>query len=164
MYRWLVFLHIFGAITFFYSHGASGLVALRLRTERDPGRIRAMMGTYATNLGFGLQYGSLLLLLVTGIISGFIGNWWHMVWIWLSLGLLIGIIVTMYAIGTRYYTQVRKSIGMEFMEGGKVQPPLPPASPETIEALLSRSPVMLLFTIGYGGLAIILWLMMFKPF
>ena len=163
MYLWLRFLHILGALVFFYSHGASGLVALQLRTERDPGRIRAMMGTYATNLTFGLQYGALLLLLVTGIVSGFIGNWWSKAWIWLSLGLLIAIIVAMYLIGTRYYTQVRKSIGMEYMEAGKNQPPMSPGSPEAVDGLLSRSPAMLLFSIGYGGLAIILWLMIFKP-
>jgi len=164
MYNWLVYLHVFGAIVFFYSHGASGLVALRLRTERDPGRIKAMMDTYATNLVFGLQYGSLLLLLVTGIILGFIAKWWHMFWIWISLGLLVAIIVSMYAIGTRYYSLVRKAIGMEYMEAGKPHPPVDPESPEFIADLLAKSPVMLLFAIGYGGLAVILWLMMFKPF
>ncbi|OGO27955.1 MAG: hypothetical protein A2Z16_13935 [Chloroflexi bacterium RBG_16_54_18] len=164
MYNWLVYLHVFAAIVFFYSHGASGLVALRLRTERDLVRMRAMMETYASNVGFGLLYGSLLLLLVTGIISGFIAKWWHMAWIWISLGLLIAITVAMYAIGTGYYTQVRKAIGMEFMEGSKPHPPLPPESPEVIAAFLAKSPAMLLFTIGFGGLAVILWLMMFKPF
>lgn len=164
MYRWIIYLHIFAAIFFFYSHGASGLVSLRLRTERDPIRIRNMMETYANNLGFGLLYVSLLVLLVTGIAAGFIARWWHMAWIWLSLGLLIVITVAMYVIGTSYYSKVRKAIGMEYMEGGKVQPPQPPASPELLEALLSRSPALHLLLIGFGGLAVILWLMMFKPF
>lgn len=164
MYRWIIFLHIFAAILFFYSHGASGLVSLRLRTERDPVRIRNMMETYASNLGFGLLYGSLLLLLVTGILAGFMAGWWGMGWIWLSLGLLVVITVAMFAIGTGYYTRVRKAIGMEYMEGGKVQPAQPPVSPEVLDALLSRSPAVLLLSIGFGGLAVILWLMIFKPF
>jgi hypothetical protein len=97
----------------------------------------------------------LLLLLVTGIISGFIAKWWHMAWIWVSLGLLIAITVAMYAIGTRYFSQVRKAIGMEFMEGGKPHPPVAPESPEFLAALLANSPAMLLYAIGYGGLALI---------
>lgn len=164
MYNWLVFLHVLGGIIFFYSHGASGLAALRLRTERNPERIKAMLEVYATNFSFGLQYGSLLLLLGTGIITGFIAHWWNMGWIWVSLALLVAIIVSMYIIGTRYYSQVRKAIGMEYMEGGRPHSPMPPESPEEIEELLQKSPVMPLFIIGFGGLFVILFLMMFKPF
>lgn len=164
MYTWIIFLHILAAILFFYSHGASGLVSLRLRTERDPVRIRYMMETYANNLGFGLLYVSLLVLLVTGILAGFLAGWWRMGWIWLSLGLLVGITVAMYIIGTGYYTKVRKAVGMEYMESGKVQPAGPAEPPDVLDALLSRSPAVLLLLIGFGGLAAILWLMMFKPF
>lgn len=164
MYKWLLFLHIFGTIAFFYSHGASGLVAFRLRSERDLVRIRAMLDAYSTSRMVGLQYGALLLLLVSGIIAGFSGHWWGTVWIWLALLLLVGIIVAMYMIGTRYYGQVRKLISMESIEGDPPKPAQPPASPEEIDRLLKRSPAVLLFIIGYGGLAVILFLMIFKPF
>ncbi len=164
LYDWLIFFHIFGAISFFYTHGAPGLVAFRLRSERDPQRIQAMIQIYANDRVFGLQYGTLLLLLVSGIVTGFLGGWWGNGWIWLSLVLLIAITVAMFAIGTGYYTRVRKAVGMEYMLKGKVQPAGNPASPDELNALLSRSPAMLLLWIGLGGMALILWLMIFKPF
>jgi hypothetical protein len=163
LYDWMIFLHIFGAISFFYTHGAPGLVAFRLRSERDPQRIQAMIQIYANDRVFGLQYGTLLLLLVSGIVTGFLGEWWGEGWIWLSLILLIGITVAMFAIGTSYYTRVRKAVGMEYMVKGKVQPAEPPASPAELESLLSRSPAGLLLLIGLGGMAVIVWLMVFKP-
>jgi hypothetical protein len=164
MYKVWIFLHIFGAIAFFYSHGTAGLVAFRLRSERDLGRIRAMLDSYATSRMVGLQYGALLLLLVAGVITGFSGHWWGTGWIWLSLILLIGIIAAMYMIGTRYYGQVRKLFAIEPMEGDKSQTAQPLANPEDIDRLLQRSPAVLLFAIGYGGMAVILFLMIFKPF
>jgi len=110
------------------------------------------------------MYASLGLLLLTGIIAAFMGNWWGRGWIWLSLGLLVAIMVAMTALGSRYYTQVRKAVGVEYMEGMKMQPPLDPASPEVIDALLARGRPMLIAVIGFGGIAVIAWLMMFKPF
>lgn len=39
-----------------------------------------------------------------------------------------------------------------------------PAPAEEVEALLSSAPAITLAAIGFGGIAVILWLMMFKPF
>jgi hypothetical protein len=164
LYQWMIFLHIFGAIAFFYTHGAPGLVAFRLRSERDPQRIQAMIRIYATDRVFGAQYGTLLLLLISGIVTGFMGHWWGMGWIWLSLVLLVAITGAMFSIGTSYYSRVRKAVGMEFMQKGKIQPAEDPTSPEELDKLLNRSPAMLLLWIGMGGMALILWLMIFKPF
>jgi hypothetical protein len=50
------------------------------------------------------------------------------------------------------------------MEGGKTRPPIEPTSAEEINALLDQGNPMLLTIIGYGGIVIIAWLMMFKPF
>jgi hypothetical protein len=38
--RWLVFLHILAAITFFLVHGTSAAMAFQVRKERDFSRIR----------------------------------------------------------------------------------------------------------------------------
>jgi hypothetical protein len=163
-YRWLIFLHIFGAIAFVYAHSVSAVVAFRLRSERDPQRIRTIIELYSTGRMFGLLYGSLLLLLAGGVAAGFLGHWWGFGWIWLSIILLIAISVSMYAIGSKYYSRVRQAIGMESMQGGKVQEAGMPASLEELDALLNRSPAQLLLLIGGGGMAVILWLMIFKPF
>jgi len=63
----------------------------------------------------------------------------------------------MFFIGTRRYSRLRQALGMPWFDGRKEHPAGEPASIEEIHALA-------LTVIGFGGIAIILWLMMFKPF
>lgn len=164
MYSWLVYIHVLATFAFLLAHGVSSVVALRLRRQRDPALARAWLQLNASGGFVAVFYGSLLLLLITGIISGFMGDWWGQGWIWLSLALLIGIIVGMFFIGTRRYSRLRQALGMPWFDGRKEQPAGEPASIEEIHALLADSPALALTVIGFGGIAIILWLMMFKPF
>ena len=41
--RWLVFVHILAAITFFLAHGTSAAMAFQVRRESDFNRIRALL-------------------------------------------------------------------------------------------------------------------------
>lgn len=164
MYHWMVYLHVLATFAFLLTHGVSSVVALRLRNQRDPALARAWLELNANSVVVTVFYGSLLMLLVTGVISGFMGDWWGRGWIWLSLVLLIGIIVSMYLIGSRYYSRVRKALGMAWFDGRREHPPGDPAPAEEIEALFANGPAITLAIIGFGGIAVILWLMMFKPF
>jgi hypothetical protein len=164
MYRWIVFIHVFSSFTFIMIHGVTSLVSFRLRTERNLDAIRGMLSLYASPGAFSIMYLSLLLLLGAGIWAGFQGSWWDWGWIWLALGLLIAVSVAMYLVGTKYYTKVRKAVGMPYMEGNKQMPAEAPLNDKQIDELLSRSPAVTIAVIGIGGIALILWLMMFKPF
>ncbi len=105
---------------------------------------------------------SLLVLIVTGIIAGFMGEWWSRGWIWLSLILLIVLWAAMAGLGTRLLNKVRQGIGLSSSYG---QAPLAePLSAEALNALLDRAQPARLAVIGFGGLVIITWLMLFKPF
>jgi hypothetical protein len=46
----------------------------------------------------------------------------------------------------------------------KSQPAVPPASPEEIAARAAAINPIPAAIVGFGGLALIVWLMMFKPF
>ena len=162
MYPWIVFLHVIAVFGFLLAHGASASVAFRVRSERNLDRLHALLELSGASQG--VMYASLGLLLLTGIIAGFMGNWWSRGWIWLSLGLLIAIMVAMYALGSNYYGKVRKATGLEFMDGMKPHPPMEPVGAEEIDALLASGRPMLIAVIGFGGIAVIAWLMMFKPF
>ncbi len=164
MYHGLVYIHVLATFAFLLTHGVSTVVALRLRSQRDPALARAWLELNASGGVLAVFYGSLLTLLVSGVISGFLGDWWGYGWIWLSLALLIGIIVSMFLIGTRHYGRVRQALGMAWFDGRKSQPPGNQSSVEEIEALLAKAPAVTLAVIGFGGIAVILWLMMFKPF
>lgn len=162
MYQWLVFLHVAATLGFMLTHGVSVSVSYALRRERNPERIRTLLeisgGSYQA------MYISLLTLLLSGIVAGFQGHWWGSGWIWVSLLLLIAIIVAMGILGGGLYSEARKKAGLPYTVKGKQQPPLPPSNPEEIEAHIAKVNPHLLTLIGYGGILVILWLMMFKPF
>jgi hypothetical protein len=162
MYFVLKYLHVLGVFMFLMAHGVSAGVAFQVRKERNLERLRALLELSAAS--YSVMYGGLVLLLLSGIISGFMGHWWGRGWIWVSLGLLIVISVAMYFMGSQYYGQVRQAIGAPYMEKNKIQPPPEPASQETIDALLKTGRATLLAVIGFGGVAVITWLMIFKPF
>lgn len=160
----MVYLHVLATLTFLFAHGVTSIVAWRLRGVPDPATARAWLGLYAAGRYFMLLYGSLLVLLISGVAAGFMGRWWDEGWIWLSLALLIGIIIGMYVMGTNHYSKLRRALGMPWFDGRKGHPAGEPASIEEIHALLAGSPALALTVIGFGGIAVILWLMMFKPF
>jgi len=162
MYPWMIFLHVLLGFAFFLAHGASAAVALRLKQEKSVERLRGLMELSASSYGF--MYSSLGLLLLTGIVAGFLGRWWGRGWIWSALLALIAITVAMYLLNLRYYTPVRKSSGLPFFERGRPHPPIPPQSDDEILRLVAATRPVLVTVIGLGGMAVVLWLMMFKPF
>jgi hypothetical protein len=162
MYTWIVFLHVLGVFGFLLAHGVSVAVAFAFRRERNPEKISALLSLSLNSIGF--LNSSILVLLLTGIIGGFMGHWWGKGWIWLSLGLLLAISGYMAVSVTGYYHQVRKAIGVEYKVKNKPFPPVEPVSVEELDALLDQSRPVVLAIIGLGGLAFITWLMLFKPF
>jgi small-conductance mechanosensitive channel len=162
MYPWLVFLHVIAIFGFLLTHGASASAAFALRRERNLERVRALLLLSASS--YKLMYLSLLVLLVSGIVAGFIGKLWGYGWIWISLALLITIIAAMMGMGSRVYGVARKAAGLPYFDRGKEQPAVATASPAELDQALSKGNPVLLTVIGYGGVAVIAWLMMFKPF
>jgi len=164
MHPWIVFLHLLGVFGLLLAHGASASATFALRRERNLDRVRALLELSANS--YGVMYTSLLVLLVSGIVGGFTypGGAWSQGWIWVALGLLIAIVVAMTVLGSRVYGGARKLVGLPFMEGMKTHPPIEPARAEEIDALLAKGNPLLLTIVGYGGIAVIAWLMMFKPF
>jgi uncharacterized membrane protein len=162
MYQWMIFLHMVGLFLFLMAHGISAGVALSLRKEHRIERLQTLLGF--SGASYSLMYGGLLLLLISGIVNGFIGHWWGSGWIWLSIILLVAIIILMVFLGSRYFTRLRQVSGVPYMEGRKIHPPQEPGSPEQIEAALKSGRPMELALIGFGGLLAIAWLMIFKPF
>jgi hypothetical protein len=155
MYPWVVFLHIAGVFGFLLAHGASVAVLFKIRKERDREKIRTLLElSGASMVGF---YASIIVLLAAGVIAGFLGNWWGMLWIWLSLGLFLAISALMYPLGTRYFRKISDAVTLR--PSGA-----PMASDEEIESLLRSARPILIAVIGFGGILVILWLMLFKPF
>ena len=160
--RWLIFLHVLSVITFFLAHGTSAAMAFQLRKERDFTRIRAMLElSRSTQL---LVWVSFLLMGLTGIILPFLIHIWNRVYIWLSIALMLFVVIYMLISNENRYNKLRRLVGLPYMKGSKLSPAEPPSSPEEVAALLQRTTVTALVVVGYGIPAIVLWLMVFKPF
>jgi hypothetical protein len=154
-YQWWVFLHIAGVFVFLIAHGVSVGVAFRLRQERDPRRIMALLDLSSWSIS--LMYVGILLLLAGGIVAGFLGDWWGSGWIWVALGSLLAVMIAMYAVATGYFKRLRLIVGA-MADGSQA------VSEEQLAGLLEGPRPWILAVIGFGGLLFILYLMLFKPF
>ena len=161
-YLLTVFVHVAGAFVFVLSHGVSMTVAFKLRGERDPARIAALLELSEVSI-YGV-YAGIFVALASGIALGFLGGWWSELWIWASLALLIALVVGMYFLGTTYYTRIRHAVGIKGYTDKKDAPPPVPATPEELALLLESPRPFVLAAIGGGGLLVLLWLMYYKPF
>ena len=159
---WIRFLHVAGAFAFVAGHGVSIFVVYQVRHERDRARLAALLDLSARSLtiaGLGL-----LILLVSGIVSGILLGSFGQAWIWIAIVLLFVIAGTMTPVGGAYLGQIRTALGQRTRGVKPTDPDPTPASDAELAALLvSRRPEALLL-IGGGGFLVILWLMMFKPF
>ena len=162
MYHWILLLHVLGAFIFALAHGASTKVILKIHREKRPERLAALLDLSAEYIT--VFYLSLLAMLLGGIANGFLGRWWGSGWIWLALGLFLGISVTMYFMATNPLAQLREAIGPGHFGDMKPNHPELPTNTEEIAASLAAIKPTAIAVIGYGGLVLIVWLMVFKPF
>jgi hypothetical protein len=163
MIQWvLLYVHVLAGFAYMLAHGGSAAVAFRLRREQNLAGRRALLDLSSSC--YSAMFACLGALLLAGIIGGLAGAWWGKGWIWISMALLLGIFAGMSLMGSRFFHLWRKAVGQPYMENWQPQPARDPAGPEQLQAL-SRSPMPLLLTaIGLGGWALILALMLFRPF
>jgi hypothetical protein len=114
--------------------------------------------------GWPVMMLSLLVLLVAGIVSGFLVGAWGRLWIWVALVLLIGITGWMFGLGARTYHPLRKMLGMEYMVQGKPQSVEKQHPQKEILDFVAATNPRMMTIVGLGGYALIIWLMIFKPF
>ncbi len=162
---WLVYSHVLGAFAFAAGHGVAVAMAFRLRSERDPARIAAIldMSLWMVSPKSLMSIGFIVLFL-SGIAAGFAGGYWGRLWIWIAIGLLVVITGLMTPIGAGHYNKVRAALGQKPPRDKSDAPPPAPLPPDQLEALLMAPTPWILTLLGGVGFAVILLLMMFKPF
>lgn len=163
MYQWIVFAHVLGTFGFLLAHGTAAAVAFALPQRHEVERVRVLLDlSRSANMVANV---SLLVLLAGGITAGFMGNWWSQGWIWAALGLFILISVLM-SLGSRPLKRIRQLVhaGNPSRLETVSHASLDTSAEKQLTALLAVTHPWLLTVIGGGGLVLILWLMMFKPF
>lgn len=162
MYGWMVFLHVLGAMGFMLAHGGTTVMTFQIQKEHDLDRMRALLDL--SSYSWPVFAISFLVLFVSGIIATFMGRYWDRGWIWASLIILIAMSIYMGWASRAQYHKLRKALGMPYFEGSKDQPAVEAASEEEIMAVRNTLRPLPNAILGLGGTALILWLMMFKPF
>ena len=152
LYQWVVYVHILAVFAFLLAHGTATAITFKLRGERQIERIRVLLDLSQSMSMLGRV--SLLLLVLAGIILGFMGNWWGHGWIWTALILLVLMSVAMGVLASRPLAQARQLLAASTT--AQVD--------QRLSTLLAAPNPVALSVIGGVGIAIILWLMMFKPF
>ena len=156
MYELLRFLHVLSAMAYFLFHGAVASVTFAMRRGPGPKRIEALSAV----MGFAYIGAPIAgaVLVLTGILMGFMGRWWGERWLWTSLGLLLTIGILMNRLGKAYLTE---GFARARNPNAQTRPQARRGISGGVRAFFFHP---MFFTVtGLIGLATILWLMMFKP-
>ena len=160
--QWLIFIHVLAAFAFFLLHGTSAAMAFRIRKETDLARMRALLDlSSSTTMPMGIAFAVMGL---TGLIMPFLVGLWDRIYIWASIVLLLGVAIYMGVFNESHYKELRRLVGLPYMKGNKTYPAEPPASQEAVLSLLKKTNPAGLAIAGYVVPAIVLWMMIFKPF
>jgi 4-hydroxybenzoate polyprenyltransferase len=111
-------------------------VAFHLKEERVDVRIRELLEV--TESASALRWIFFALIIVSGALLGFLGSWWGSAWIWVALVIFVAIGVVMNRYGGRTIDRIAET---------------------TDDAEMER-----LLAAFDGGLLLLLYLMLFKPF
>ena len=155
LYPWFVVVHLIGLVLFAISHGASAFMSFRLRAERDPVVVDALLKV--GQLAVGPMYIGLVLLIVGGLGAAAGANLWGQTWVIASIVVFIAVLVMMWAVASPYYMGLRKAFEERGPDGR------PAIEPAALAAMLDTRRPEILALVGTTGLVVLVWLMVIKP-
>lgn len=158
----IVSIHVIGVIVFVVAHAVSAVVVLMVWRERNVGTLRRLLTLSHQSLL--VAFVGLAAWFLGGILAGFSGNWWTSgrYWIWAALVLAVMLIGLMTPMGRIYLNRVREAVGIDPNTGAVDASKQ--VDPAAVEAAVASGQPVLLAVLGIGGLAILYWLMVAKPF
>jgi hypothetical protein len=162
-HAYIKYVHVLGVFIFLIGHGVSVMTLWRVRRERDPATLRTLLDFSAKSIGV-MSVGAAIWFF-SGIYMGFSGNYWTTgsYWIWASLVVAVVVVGLMTPMGRLYLNRVRLALGVD-PTGKSTAPPPEAVDAVALEAAISSGRPEVLMAVGLIGLAILAWLMMFKPF
>lgn len=159
MYSWLVFLHVLTGFAYILTHGVQAGVMWQLRSEAEPERSLVLISAMPRLTVLRII---LVLLLATGLITGFMVPWWRQGWMWAAIGVLAIVGILMNRFGNAYFDLLVVSARRAVEDQKNIL--ADSSSLDAFHAARAAWHPWGVTIIGLVGLAVILWLMMFKPF
>jgi hypothetical protein len=160
LHRILLFAHVFSAFLYLLMHGGSVAVAHRVRRETSAERVRALLDLSRSTVTVANYM--FVSTIVCGVALGFLGRWWSARWIWLSIVTLVLVLVSMGRVAAPYFRRIRAAVGLVAIDD-TWQHSADPSAGELARVLESGNATAIT-VLAMGGWAVILWLMLFKPF
>jgi Predicted integral membrane protein (DUF2269) len=108
-------------------------------------------------MSLGPMYIGLALLIIGGLGAAWVANLWGHTWIIASIVVFIAVLVTMWAVASPYYMNLRKGLTESGPDGN------PTMSDEALFAQLDSRRPEFLAAAGTIGLLLLVWLMVIKP-
>jgi hypothetical protein len=99
-----------------------------------------------------------------GLTMPFFIHIWNRVWVWLSIVLILFVAVWMGLVNEKQIKQLRRLVGLPYLQGVNEFPAEPSASLEEVETFLKKINPYQWALVGCGIPAFVLRLMVFKPF
>ena len=161
-YDWLVYGHIVAVILSLTAHGASAFAMFRVRSERDPVRLAAILDLSGGSLM--LASIGLLVAIGLGIVAAIVGDHFSKFWPWASIIVVVVVIGAMTPLAGIPMNRVRIALGMRVQGDKPTDPPRQPGTPDELAAALAGIRPALPASIGIGGIVVLAWLMRVKPF
>jgi len=153
-YGWWKFIHLAGVVGFVAAHGTSMAATVLMRRIREPQQVSGILQLSAATVS--AFYVSTVVLLAGGIGAGVQGGGVGQGWIWVSLGVLIGVGVLMFPMARGHFRRIR--MVLELMDTGTAV-----SREDFTRVLTSGSPVLTAGT-GFVAILFIVYLMVLKPF
>lgn len=147
-YLFWKFVHLAGILVFVAGHGVSAAVTVRLPKERDPARLEPLLALSRSSIVWSNV--GLLVLVVGGVANWVSQDYSPQGWLWAAAGLLVLLAVLGVTLAAPYFRRVRAAIAGE--------------DAQALEAALGSRVPWVVFWVETAGVAIILWLMVYKPF
>ena len=158
----LALVHVLGAIAFVILHGVSGYVMFAVRRTRDRARITRLLGLSGRSLMPGFI--ALLVAALSGLAMGWVGGYAGSAWWWTSVVVFIAVTGAMTPLASGWLNAIRHAVGLRTQNDKKDAPDPIPATDEALALLLDSRRPEVVAIIGVGGLAVLYWLMSWKPF
>ena len=147
-YLFWKFVHLAGILVFVAGHGVSAAVTMRLSKERDFEHLEPLLALSRSTIVWS-NVG--LLVLVIGGVANWLGvDYSPQGWLWAAVGLLVVLAALGFGLAAPYFRRVRAMIAASDRSG--------------LETVLDSRVPASVFWVETVGVAIILWLMVFKPF
>jgi uncharacterized protein YjeT (DUF2065 family) len=149
--NWYLFwklVHLAGVVVFVAGHGVSASVTVRLPKERDPARLEPLLDLSRSTIVWSNV--GLLVLVVGGVANWLRIDYSPQGWLWAAVGVLVVLAGLGFGLASPYFRRVRAAIAS--------------SDAAALERALDSSVPRTVFWVETFGVALILWLMVFKPF